>query len=151
MPDFGDLLRQEKVGSVSACYIIINSFLRGTMCRMMMSVPAESNLVICSLEWERRRCGREARCIGCDAGFAGDRPNATLRLLLQVPDMHYLVLECLVDRTLSTRYEAMVGGGYGILFAWCLYHTLVRRSPTSVKKSPTCIRKPHTLVTGSLT
>jgi hypothetical protein len=30
-----------------------------------------------------------------------------------VPDMHYLVLECLAERTLSTRYEAMVAGGKG--------------------------------------
>lgn len=51
--------------------------------------------------------------IGCGAGFAGDRPNAALRLLQQVPDMHYLVLECLAERTLSTRYEAMVTGGKG--------------------------------------
>ena len=37
---------------------------------------------------------RGAVRIGCGARFAGDRRNAALRLLLQVPDMHYLVLEC---------------------------------------------------------
>ena len=62
MPDSGDLFRQEKVGGFSACYIIVNSFLRGTMCRMMMWVAAETDLVICRLKWERRRCGREAWC-----------------------------------------------------------------------------------------
>ena len=40
---------------------------------------------------------RGAVRIGCGARFAGDRPNAALRLLLQVPDMHYLVLECLAE------------------------------------------------------
>uniref|UniRef100_A0A7I4EKM2 Uncharacterized protein n=1 Tax=Physcomitrium patens TaxID=3218 RepID=A0A7I4EKM2_PHYPA len=59
--------------------------------------------------WRRRDVVR----IGCGAGFAGDRPNAALRLLQQVPDMHYLVLECLAERTLSTRYEAFVAGGKG--------------------------------------
>ena len=40
---------------------------------------------------------RGAVRIGCGARFAGDRRNAALRLLLQVPDMHYLVLECLAE------------------------------------------------------
>ena len=39
---------------------------------------------------------RGAVRIGCSARFAGDRPNAALRLL-QVPDMQYLVLECLAE------------------------------------------------------
>lgn len=56
---------------------------------------------------------RDVVRIGCGAGFAGDRPNAARQLLLEVPDMHYLVLECLAERTLSTRYEAMVAGGKG--------------------------------------
>ncbi|KAG0609704.1 hypothetical protein M758_7G007800 [Ceratodon purpureus] len=56
---------------------------------------------------------RDVVRIGCGAGFAGDRPNAARRLLLEVPDMQYLVLECLAERTLSTRYEAMVAGGKG--------------------------------------
>ena len=56
---------------------------------------------------------RDVVRIGCDAGFAGDRPNAARRLLLQVSDMDYLVLECLAERTLSTRYQAMVAGGKG--------------------------------------
>lgn len=56
---------------------------------------------------------RDVVRIGCGAGFAGDRPNAALRLLQQVPDLHYLVLECLAERTLSIRYEAMHAGGKG--------------------------------------
>jgi hypothetical protein len=51
--------------------------------------------------------------IGCGAGFAGDRPAAALRLLQKVPDMHYLVLECLAERTLAVRYQTMVAGGKG--------------------------------------
>ncbi|CAM6018690.1 unnamed protein product [Sphagnum balticum] len=51
--------------------------------------------------------------IGCGAGFAGDRPAATLRLLQRVPNMHYLVLECLAERTLAVRYQTMVAGGKG--------------------------------------
>eukprot|EP00249_Psilotum_nudum_P006970 c20205_g1_i2 orf=140-2077(+) len=51
--------------------------------------------------------------IGCGAGFAGDRPAAALNLLLSVPDMHYLILECLAERTLALRYEAMMAGGKG--------------------------------------
>jgi len=51
--------------------------------------------------------------IGCGAGFGGDRPIAALRLLKRVPDLQYLVLECLAERTLTSRYEAMVAGGKG--------------------------------------
>lgn len=51
--------------------------------------------------------------IGCGAGFSGDRPIAALRLLQRVPDLQYLVLECLAERTLTSRYEAMVSGGKG--------------------------------------
>lgn len=56
---------------------------------------------------------RESVSIGCGAGFAGDRPLAALRLLKQVPNMNYLVLECLAERTLSNRYDAMATGGKG--------------------------------------
>ncbi|KAH7438308.1 hypothetical protein KP509_04G009600 [Ceratopteris richardii] len=51
--------------------------------------------------------------IGCGAGFAGDRPVSALRLLKMVPDMDYLVLECLAERTLAMRYEAFMAGGKG--------------------------------------
>lgn len=51
--------------------------------------------------------------IGCGAGFAGDRPNAALKLLLKVPDIDYLVLECLAERTLAIRHETMMSGGKG--------------------------------------
>lgn len=56
---------------------------------------------------------RDVVRIGCGAGFAGDRPIAALRLLKQVPHLQYLVLECLAERTLTSRYEAMVAGGKG--------------------------------------
>ena len=56
---------------------------------------------------------RDVVRIGCGAGFAGDRPIAALRLLKRVPDLQYLVLECLAERTLTSRYEAMVAGGKG--------------------------------------
>lgn len=51
--------------------------------------------------------------IGCGAGFAGDRPLAALKLLMKVPDMDYLVLECLAERTLGIRQEALVAGEKG--------------------------------------
>ncbi|CAM6084334.1 unnamed protein product [Calypogeia fissa] len=56
---------------------------------------------------------RESVRIGCGAGFAGDRPLAALKLLKQVPNMNYLVLECLAERTLSNRFDAMSSGGEG--------------------------------------
>ena len=51
--------------------------------------------------------------IGCGAGFAGDRPNAAVKLLSRVPCMDYLVLECLAERTLAIRHAAMMAGGKG--------------------------------------
>lgn len=51
--------------------------------------------------------------IGCGAGFGGDRPLAALKLLKRVKELDYIVLECLAERTLSERYQAMVSGGYG--------------------------------------
>ena len=33
-----------------------------TVCKMMMWMAAESDMVLCRLRWERRRCAREARC-----------------------------------------------------------------------------------------
>jgi hypothetical protein len=56
---------------------------------------------------------RDSVCIGCGAGFAGDRPRAALKLLKAVPDMNYLVLECLAERTLSNRFDALSSGGKG--------------------------------------
>lgn len=52
-------------------------------------------------------------CIGCGAGFGGDRPMAALKLLQRVKELDYLVLECLAERTLAERYQAMVSGGDG--------------------------------------
>ncbi|XVF73231.1 hypothetical protein PTKIN_Ptkin12aG0184900 [Pterospermum kingtungense] len=51
--------------------------------------------------------------IGCGAGFGGDRPMAALKLLKRVKELNYIVLECLAERTLAERYQAMVSGGYG--------------------------------------
>ncbi|KAG9152704.1 hypothetical protein Leryth_019263 [Lithospermum erythrorhizon] len=51
--------------------------------------------------------------IGCGAGFGGDRPLAALKLLQRVKELDYLVLECLAERTLSDRYQAMKSGGKG--------------------------------------
>ncbi|XP_062154269.1 uncharacterized protein LOC133862458 [Alnus glutinosa] len=56
---------------------------------------------------------REKVCIGCGAGFGGDRPLAALKLLQRVKDLNYLVLECLAERTLAERYQVMVSGGDG--------------------------------------
>eukprot|EP00268_Persea_americana_P037395 TRINITY_DN3701_c0_g1_i17.p1 TRINITY_DN3701_c0_g1~~TRINITY_DN3701_c0_g1_i17.p1 ORF type:complete len:101 (+),score=25.86 TRINITY_DN3701_c0_g1_i17:189-491(+) len=51
--------------------------------------------------------------IGCGAGFAGDRPLAALKLLERVKELDYLVLECLAERTLADRFQAMMSGGDG--------------------------------------
>ncbi|KAI4328767.1 hypothetical protein L6164_021099 [Bauhinia variegata] len=51
--------------------------------------------------------------VGCGAGFSGDRPLAALKLLQRVKDLNYLVLECLSERTLADRYQAMFSGGDG--------------------------------------
>ncbi|KAH9540771.1 hypothetical protein CY35_14G023300 [Sphagnum magellanicum] len=65
------------------------------------------------LEGKKTMRHKDVVRIGCGAGFAGDRPAAALRLLQKVPDMHYLVLECLAERTLAVRYQTMVAGGKG--------------------------------------
>ncbi|XP_039140165.1 uncharacterized protein LOC120277396 isoform X1 [Dioscorea cayenensis subsp. rotundata] len=51
--------------------------------------------------------------VGCGAGFGGDRPLAAFKLLQRVQGLDYLVLECLAERTLADRYQAMVSGGHG--------------------------------------
>ncbi|KAJ7515008.1 hypothetical protein O6H91_23G068200 [Diphasiastrum complanatum] len=51
--------------------------------------------------------------IGCGAGFAGDRPSAALKLLKKIKRLHYMILECLAERTFVDRYEAMTAGGMG--------------------------------------
>lgn len=51
--------------------------------------------------------------VGCGAGFGGDRPMAALKLLERVKELNYIVLECLAERTLADRYQAMVSGGKG--------------------------------------
>lgn len=51
--------------------------------------------------------------VGCGAGFGGDRPLAALRLLQRVEELNYLVLECLAERTLLDRYQAIKSGGVG--------------------------------------
>lgn len=51
--------------------------------------------------------------VGCGAGFGGDRPLAALKLLQTVKDLDYLVLECLAERTLADRYQAVKSGGVG--------------------------------------
>ncbi|KAK8487101.1 hypothetical protein V6N11_084447 [Hibiscus sabdariffa] len=51
--------------------------------------------------------------IGCGAGFGGDRPMAALKLLNRVKELNYIVLECLAERTLAERYQAMASGGDG--------------------------------------
>ncbi|CAN1237126.1 hypothetical protein LINGRAPRIM_LOCUS1821, partial [Linum grandiflorum] len=56
---------------------------------------------------------REKVYVGCGAGFSGDRPSAALKLLQRVPELNYLVLECLAERTLADRFHAMVSGGDG--------------------------------------
>ncbi|KAL9668782.1 hypothetical protein QQ045_006322 [Rhodiola kirilowii] len=56
---------------------------------------------------------KEKVYVGCGAGFGGDRPMAALKLLQRVKELDYLVLECLAERTLADRYQAMVAGGDG--------------------------------------
>ncbi|XP_060218643.1 uncharacterized protein LOC132645592 isoform X2 [Lycium barbarum] len=56
---------------------------------------------------------KEKVYIGCGAGFGGDRPIAALKLLQRVKKLDYLVLECLAERTLAERYQAMKSGGKG--------------------------------------
>ncbi|XP_065864631.1 uncharacterized protein [Euphorbia lathyris] len=56
---------------------------------------------------------KEKVYIGCGAGFGGDRPSAALKLLQRVKELDYLVLECLAERTLADRYQAMSSGGDG--------------------------------------
>ncbi|PHT40567.1 hypothetical protein CQW23_19421 [Capsicum baccatum] len=56
---------------------------------------------------------KEKVYIGCGAGFGGDRPIAALKLLQRVKELDYLVLECLAERTLAERYQAMKSGGKG--------------------------------------
>ncbi|CAI0472172.1 unnamed protein product [Linum tenue] len=56
---------------------------------------------------------REKVYVGCGAGFGCDRPSAALKLLQRVPELNYLVLECLAERTLADRFQAMVSGGDG--------------------------------------
>ncbi|KAK9757974.1 hypothetical protein RND81_01G198000 [Saponaria officinalis] len=51
--------------------------------------------------------------IGCGAGFSGDRPRAALKLLQNVKELNYLVLECLAERTLADRYKDVLSGGVG--------------------------------------
>ncbi|KAM3398051.1 cyclin-dependent kinase G-2 isoform X1 [Capsicum galapagoense] len=56
---------------------------------------------------------KEKVYIGCGAGFGGDQPVAALKLLQRVKELDYLVLECLAERTLADRYQAMKSGGKG--------------------------------------
>lgn len=56
---------------------------------------------------------KEKVFVGCGAGFGGDRPLAALKLLQKVKDLNYLVLECLAERTLADRYQAVKSGGDG--------------------------------------
>ncbi|KAG5626756.1 hypothetical protein H5410_011974 [Solanum commersonii] len=56
---------------------------------------------------------KEKVYVGCGAGFGGDRPIAALKLLQRVRELDYLVLECLAERTLAERYQAMKSGGEG--------------------------------------
>ncbi|KAL8192381.1 hypothetical protein R6Q57_027566 [Mikania cordata] len=56
---------------------------------------------------------REKVFVGCGASFSGDRPLAALKLLQKVKDLNYLVLECLAERTLAERYQAVKSGGDG--------------------------------------
>ncbi|XP_078182603.1 propionyl-CoA carboxylase isoform X1 [Carex rostrata] len=56
---------------------------------------------------------KEKVFIGCGAGFRGDRPRAALKLLESVPELDYLVLECLAERTLADGYKKIMFGGEG--------------------------------------
>ncbi|PON50747.1 hypothetical protein PanWU01x14_221190 [Parasponia andersonii] len=56
---------------------------------------------------------RDKVCIGCGAGFDGDRPLGALKLLQRVKEPNYLVLGHLAERTLADRYQVMVSGGGG--------------------------------------
>ncbi|KAL3814850.1 hypothetical protein ACJIZ3_016118 [Penstemon smallii] len=56
---------------------------------------------------------KEKVIIGCGAGFGGDRPMAALKLLQRVKELDYLVLECLAERTLAERHDAIKSGGKG--------------------------------------
>uniref|UniRef100_A0ACD5UZ95 Uncharacterized protein n=1 Tax=Avena sativa TaxID=4498 RepID=A0ACD5UZ95_AVESA len=51
--------------------------------------------------------------VGCGAGFGGDRPIASLKLLERVEELNYIVLECLAERTLADCYRLMMSGGKG--------------------------------------
>ncbi|KAJ4805817.1 hypothetical protein LUZ62_018383 [Rhynchospora pubera] len=56
---------------------------------------------------------KEKVVIGCGAGFRGDRTRAALKLLESVPELNYIVLECLAERTLADGYKKMMLGGEG--------------------------------------
>ncbi|PHU29654.1 Cyclin-dependent kinase G-2 [Capsicum chinense] len=65
------------------------------------------------LQMENPQRQKEKVYIGCGAGFGGDQPVAALKLLQRVKELDYLVLECLAERTLADRYQAMKSGGKG--------------------------------------
>lgn len=73
--------------------------------------PETQNCVIKLRVSPKKR--REKVLVGCGAGFGGDRPSAALKLLQKVKDLNYLVLECLAERTLTDRYQAVKSGGDG--------------------------------------
>lgn len=56
---------------------------------------------------------RDKVYVGCGAGFNSDRPLAALKLLQNVKELNYLILECLAERTLADRYKEVMSGGDG--------------------------------------
>ncbi|CAN1308824.1 hypothetical protein LINPERPRIM_LOCUS27506, partial [Linum perenne] len=79
-----------------------------------MEVQADGDISNCTIKLrENPQRRREKVYVGCGAGFSGDRPSAALKLLQRVPELNYLVLECLAERTLVDRFHAMVSGGDG--------------------------------------
>ncbi|XP_022975426.1 uncharacterized protein LOC111474742 isoform X2 [Cucurbita maxima] len=81
---------------------------------MLMERQGEDDVHDCTIKLRvNPKKRRDKVYIGCGAGFGGDRPTAALKLLQRVKDLNYLVLECLAERTLADRHQAMSSGGDG--------------------------------------
>ncbi|WOL07380.1 hypothetical protein Cni_G16121 [Canna indica] len=81
---------------------------------LQMEEKAKGEIYSCGFKLRENPLRRKEKvCVGCGAGFGGDRPMAALKLLQTVNKLDYLVLECLAERTLAERYQFMMSGGDG--------------------------------------
>ena len=75
---------------------------------------APNDVLNAAVQQQQRRKGDELR-IGCGAGYQGDRVRPAAELLGAVPNLDYLFLECLAERTLAIAHSRMAnktGPGY---------------------------------------